>query len=46
MADNNFLLPVLLLKKMGETSAHTEILICQGVVLSGSRRGVEEDCED
>ena len=46
MANNNLLLPILLPKQISQSSAHTEILICQGVALSGSRPEGEEDCDD
>lgn len=46
MAEKNFLLPVLLLDQMSQTSAPTETLGFQGVAQSGSLRDVEEDCDD
>ena len=46
MADNSFVLPLLLIKQMSQTAAHTDMLVCQGTTLSGARNQVENSADE
>ena len=46
MEHNSFVLPLLFIKQMSKTAAHTDMLVCQGTAFSRSRYQEENSADE